>query len=129
MSKPARKRPSLSPGTYATAPVMPVVADTPESPAWAHLAPWIATTAWLEDLRDADLARLLDTYVQLHVRTSHEGRAVLSEAIKALEGHPVALSPAALGLGLTQYLLPLTRMGTLEHDLLSEAIDRLEGRR
>jgi hypothetical protein len=54
---------------------------------WCPIAPWMATTAWLEDLTNAELAVLL-----------------------------------------TQQLLVLLDMGTLQHDLLSEVIDRLEGR-
>jgi hypothetical protein len=54
---------------------------------WCPIAPWMATTAWLEDLTNAELAVLL-----------------------------------------TQQILALLDMGTLPHDLVSEVIDRLEGR-
>jgi hypothetical protein len=54
---------------------------------WCPIAPWMATTAWLEDLTNAELGVLL-----------------------------------------TQQILVLLDMGTLPHDLVSEVIDRLEGR-
>jgi hypothetical protein len=74
-------------------PRRPVVPDTiaPEHEhdhePWCPIAPWMATTAWLEDLTNAELAVLL-----------------------------------------TQQILALLDMGTLPHDLVSEVIDRLEGR-
>jgi hypothetical protein len=58
-----------------------------EHQSWCPIAPWMATTAWLEDLTNAELAVLL-----------------------------------------TQQILALLDMGTLPHDLVSEVIDRLEGR-
>jgi hypothetical protein len=55
---------------------------------WRPMAPWMATTIWLEDLTNAELAVLVTQEI----------------------------------------LAPLAR-GTSAHDLVSEVIDRLEGRR
>ena len=70
--------------------VLPGGQYPPPPDAMPPLTTWSRTTAWLEQLNNADLALLLTQYLLLHLTLGTPAHDLLSEAIERLEGAPHA---------------------------------------